>query len=309
VSIKSGQDQTRKKSARFTQDVIFRNQQPLEYIFMSYNKSVSDHYLHGNLLEAIEAALPKLGKTPDTVTIEDLAAVDEFHIGGRKATDNLIDQLNFSEQHHILDVGCGLGGATRYVANKYNNHVTGIDLTPEYIETGKVLCNWVKLDKCITLEQGSALSMPFQDNVFDGGYMLHVGMNIEDKVLLFSEIYRVLKPGSSFGVYDVMRQKEGELIYPVPWATESSNSKLSSPVQYTQALNDAGFEVSKENNRRDFALEFFKQLRKKVEASNVQPPLGLHILMQESTSTKIKNMVDNIAGGYIAPVEIIAHKS
>lgn len=275
---------------------------------MSYDKSVSDHYLHGNLLEAIEAALPKLGKTPETITIEDLAPVDEFHIGGRQATDNLIDQLNFSEQHHVLDVGCGLGGATRFVADKYNNRVTGIDLTSEYIETGNTLCKWVKLDKNINLEHGSALSMPFLDDLFDGGYMLHVGMNIEEKSLLFSEVYRVLKPGAYFGIYDVMRHSDGELNYPVPWATESRTSKLSTPTEYIQDLSDTGFEVIEENNRRDFALEFFQQLREKVEASGGPPPLGLHTLMQESTPTKIKNMIDNITEGYIAPFEIIARK-
>jgi 2-polyprenyl-3-methyl-5-hydroxy-6-metoxy-1,4-benzoquinol methylase len=98
---------------------------------MSNDKVVSEHYSHGNLLNAIQASLAKLGKTVDSVTIEDLAPVDEFHIGGRPATETFIDQLNFSEQDHILDVGCGLGGASRYVANKYNNHVTGIDLTRE----------------------------------------------------------------------------------------------------------------------------------------------------------------------------------
>lgn len=144
---------------------------------MSYDKSVSDHYLHGDLLNAIENALPALGKTTENVAIEDLAPVDEFHIGGRLATDNLIGQLNFSERCHVLDVGCGLGGASRYIASKYKSRVTGIDLTPEYIETGKALCGWLNLDSYVTLEQGSALSMPFQDNVFDGGYMLHVGMN------------------------------------------------------------------------------------------------------------------------------------
>ncbi len=81
---------------------------------MSYDKSVSDHYLHGSLLEAIEAALPALGKTTENVSIEDLAPVDEFHIGEYLATDNLFDQLNFSEQGYILDVGCGLGGAARW---------------------------------------------------------------------------------------------------------------------------------------------------------------------------------------------------
>ncbi|MDO6639913.1 class I SAM-dependent methyltransferase [Shewanella sp. 5_MG-2023] len=275
---------------------------------MSYDKSVSDHYLHGSLLEAIEAALPALGKTTENVTIEDLAPVDEFHIGGRLATDNLFDQLNFSEQGYIVDVGCGLGGAARYLASRYKNRVTGIDLTPEYIETGKALCSWLNLDEYITLEQGSALSMPFQDSSFDGGYMLHVGMNIDDKVSLFAEIFRVLKPGSTFGVYDIMRQNDGELIYPVPWATEGSTSKLSTPAQYKQAISDAGFEISKENNRRDFSLEFFKQQRAKTEANGGPPPLGLHTLMQESTSNKIKNMVDNLANDLIAPVEIIIQK-
>ncbi len=275
---------------------------------MSYDKTVSDHYLHGDLLNAIKSALPSLGKTIENVTIEDLAPVDEFHIGGRLATNNLIEQLNFSEQGHVLDVGCGLGGAARHVATKYKNYVTGIDLANEYIETGNAICSWLKLEDCITLKQGSALSMPFQDNLFDGSYMLHVGMNIEDKASLFSEIFRVLKPGASFGVYDIMLEKDGELIYPVPWATNSRTSKLSSSDQYKQALSDAGFDVSKEKSRRDFSLEFFNQLRAKTEANGGPPPLGLHTLMQESTANKIKNMIGNIANGVIAPVEIVAHK-
>ena len=276
---------------------------------MSYDKSVADHYLHGDLLKAIEAALPTLGKTIRNVTIEDLAPVDEFHVGGRLATDHLFKQLNFSEQGYLLDVGCGLGGAARYVATKYKNRVAGIDLTPEFIETGNALCHWLNLDKFVSLEQGSALSMPFQGKTFDGGYMLHVGMNIDDKASLFAEIFRVLKSGSAFGVYDIMRQTDGELVYPVPWATDSSTSKLATPDQYQQALSDAGFTISKQNNRRDFSLEFFKQQRAKTEAHGGPPPLGLHTLMGETTARKVKNMVENITNDLIAPVEIIVHKS
>lgn len=275
---------------------------------MPYDQSVSNHYSHGDLLNAIESALPALGKTTGNLTIEDLAPIDEFHIGGRSATDNLIGQLNFHEQDHVLDVGCGLGGAARYVATKFKCRVTGIDLTSEYIETGKALCRWLHLDSSVTLEQGSALSMPYQDSMFDGAYMLHVGMNIKDKVSLFSEIYRVLKPGASLGVYDIMREKEGELNYPVPWATKSSTSQLSTPEQYKLALTDAGFEISKQNNRRAFALDFFKELASKTQAHGGPPPLGLHVLMKESTPIKINNMISNIKASYIAPVEIIAHK-
>lgn len=276
---------------------------------MSYEQTVSDHYLHGDLLHSIEAALPKLGKTLESITVEDLGPVDEFHIGGRMATDRLLSQLNFSESDRILDVGCGLGGASRYIASKHDNSVTGIDLAKEYIDTGNVLCTWVGLDNKVSLHQGSALDMPFEDESFEGGLMLHVGMNIEDKVKLFAEIYRVLKPGALFGVYDIMQIKKGELSYPVPWATESSTSKLASPDQYKDAITNAGFTISLEENRRDFALEFFKQMKAKTEAMGGPPPLGLHTLMKESTPIKLKNMVDNIAADLIAPVEIIIQKS
>jgi ubiquinone/menaquinone biosynthesis C-methylase UbiE len=275
---------------------------------MSYDKTVSKHYTHGTLLGAIQASINKLGKTTDSVTIEDLAPVDEFHIGGRLATDHLVDQLGFSEKDHILDVGCGLGGASRFIANKLNNQVTGIDLTREYIDVGKTLCAWVGLDKQVSLHQGSALSMPFKDGAFDGAIMLHVGMNIGDKSALFDEIYRVLEPGASFGIYDIMQINAGKLTYPVPWATDSSTSILDTPDQYKKALDQVGFKAFKENNRRDFALDFFRQLRSKTKSDGGPPPLGLHTLMQKSTSVKVNNMLADIKTGIIAPVEIIAQK-
>ncbi len=276
---------------------------------MSYDKSVSDHYLHGNLLNAIKAALPALGKTTTTVTVNDLAPVDEFHIGGRQATDHLLAQLNFSEHANLLDVGCGLGGAARYVASQFNNSVTGIDLSQEYIDTGNALCRWLNLGSKISLVQGSALDMPFNNNTFDGGYMLHVGMNIEDKATLFVQIHRVLKPGSTFAVYDIMRQQQGELTYPVPWATTSRTSKLATPEQYQQALTQAGFTLLKETNRHHFAVDFFNQLQAKIAADGGPPPLGLHTLMQQSAAQKVKNMVENIGKGFIAPVEMIVKKT
>jgi ubiquinone/menaquinone biosynthesis C-methylase UbiE len=275
---------------------------------MSHEKAVTDNYHHGNLLQAIEDALARLGKTVDTVTIDDLAPVDEFHIGGRLATENLVNQLGVSAESHVLDVGCGLGGASRFVASHHGSRVTGIDLTPEYIETGKVICHWLKLERRVTLQQGSALAMPFADESFDGAYMLHVAMNIEDKARLFTEVARVLKPGSRFGIYDVMRNQPGDLTYPVPWATEGSSSKLATCDQYRQALTAAGFQASEPCDRSEFALAFFKRLQARVEAGRERPALGLHTLMRESTPARVRNMIDNIAKGYIAPVELMGWK-
>ncbi len=275
---------------------------------MGTDSNVSQHYTHGGLTAAIEQGVVALGKTTDSITIDDLGAVDEFHIGGRVASIAFLDQLGLSGDEHVLDVGCGLGGASRFVASRYGTRISGIDLTAEYIETGRDLCAWLGLEHRISLHHGSALEMPFEDRSFDHGYMMHVGMNIADKASLFAEVARVLKAGGNFGVYDVMRIGDGDLAFPVPWATTAETSVVASPSDYKESLIAAGFTVVAERNRHAFALEFFDELRAKVAAAGGPPPLGLHLLMGESAPIKIKNMIDNISAGRLAPVEIIARK-
>ena len=272
-------------------------------------QNVTNHYTHGDLATAIRSGIESLGKKAESITVNDLAPVDEFHIGGRQASEDFLGQLDLSPEKQVLDVVCGLGGAARFVASRYGCRVTGIDLTPEYVETGNVLCGWVGLGNSISLHQGSALAMPFADRAFDRAYMLHVGMNIDDKPKLCSETSRVLRSGSFFGIYDVMRIGEGELTYPVPWATTAASSALATPAEYRAALQAAGFSVIAERNRRDFALAFFDQLRAKTAAAGGPPPLGLHILMGRNTPDKVQNMIQNISNGRIAPVELIARKA
>ena len=275
---------------------------------MTKERSVSEHYTHGRLVAAIREGLAALGKTPDAVTIDDLAPVDEFHIGGRQATEHFIGQLDLAPDDHVLDVGCGIGGASRFVAERYGCRVSGIDLTPEYVETARTLCEWVGLGERVSVQQASALEMPFDDGTFDAAYMLHVGMNIADKTGLFAEVARVLGPGGIFGVYDVMRTGGDDLVYPVPWAETAETSAVASPNDYKAALRAAGFEISAERNRRDFAIAYFERMHKRAAEAGGMPPLGRHILMGESAPLKLANMRGNIGGGGVAPVEIIARR-
>ena len=276
---------------------------------MSDERVISNHYTHGSLLNSIRTGVDRLGKSLDTIRIEDLGPVEEFHIGGREASESFLDQLQLSSEDHVLDVGCGLGGTSRFVAYRYGSRVTGIDLTYEYIETGRIMCSWVGLERNVTLEQGCATALSYLADTFDKAYLIHVGMNISDKQTLASELYRVLKTGGRLGIYDVMRVGEGELIFPVPWANTAETSAVASPDEYKNALEMLGFRIVAERSRRDFALNFFARLQAKNEAANGPPPLGLHILMGETAPLKIKNMIENISTGRIAPVEIIAEKS
>lgn len=275
---------------------------------MSDTTTVSRHYTHGGLLGAILSGLEKLEKGPENVQVTDLAPVDEFHIGGRVATESFLDQIGLRAEDHVLDIGCGLGGASRFAAHRYGCRVTGVDLTQEYVETGTTLCSWVGLAGRVNLEQGNATATPYADGTFDKAFMLHVGMNIADKPILASELHRVIKPGGTLGIYDVMRVGDGELTYPVPWATDDRGSVVGTPAEYEKALKSAGFAITDKRNRRDFALEFFARLQA-VNAHAAGPPaLGLHILMGETAPEKVRNMIENISDNRVAPVELIAKK-
>ena len=210
---------------------------------MPDRRTVATHYTQDTLLDYIEAGMVELGLNRDTVSVEDLGPVDEFHIGGRIATERFLNDVGLVANDHVLDIGCGLGGAGRFAALQYDCNVTGIDLTDEYINAGRKLCEWVGLQNRVCLEQGDAIATPFPSDRFDKAYMLHVGMNVADKVALFSEIRRVLKADGIFGIYDIMRVGPGQLTYPVPWATKADGSALGSPDEYKRALELAGFTI------------------------------------------------------------------
>jgi SAM-dependent methyltransferase len=271
--------------------------------------TIERHYAHGGLSRAIIQGLATLGKTPRSVTVDDLGPVDEFHVGGRQATEELMKQLALAKDLHVLDVGSGLGGAARFVASRYGCRVTGVDLTAEFVETARTLSEWTGLGERLRFHHGSALATPFGDAEFDRAYMLHVGMNVADKPALFAEVARVLKAGGVFAIYDVMKTGEGTLTFPVPWAATPEISAVATPEVYRAALRAGGFEIRAERDRRDFALEFFETLRARMARGGGPPPLGLHLVMGPDAATKIGNMIANIQAGSIAPVELIAQRA
>jgi len=271
-------------------------------------QEVAAHYRLPDLVSVIRTGLAALGKTPENVTPEDLAPVEEFHIGGRPATKEVLDQLHLKTGWHVLDIGSGIGGPARFAAHEYGVRVTGIDLTPDYVETAATLARWVGLADRATFRQGSATALPFTQSSFDAAYMLHVGMNIDDKETLCREAARVLRPGALFAIYDVMRLGEGAITFPVPWAAHEGLSSVATPDVYKEALQLAGFELVAERNRRDFAIAFFDAMRAKIEAAGGPPPLGLHQVMGPDARAKIGNVVAGLKAGTMGPVELIARK-
>lgn len=118
----------------------------------------------------------------------------------------------------------------------------------------------------------------------------------------------MLKPKGVFDTYDVMREGTGDFSFPAPWATTADTSFVVSAESYRRLLQQVGFTVDKERNRREFAIEFFRQMRARAAESGGPPPLGLHILMGVTRSQKVANMIENLERGLLGPTEIICRK-
>ena len=272
---------------------------------MSTEAKVAGHYGRGQLEESILAAVKREGKDPENLAAVDLAAVDEFHVGGLEATQELAKHMELRAGLRVLDVGSGIGGPARYFAAEHGCRVTGIDLTEEFVRMAGGLTRRTKLDGVVDFRQGSALQLPFERHTFDRAYMIHVGMNIADKVGIFQEVRRVLKPAGLFTIFDIMRIGDGPIRYPVPWALSEETSFVVTVKDYRDDLQNAGFRIAQERGRGPFAIEFTERVMARM--AQVGPPaLGLHLLMGEKAPVMAGNMLAMMKEGVLEPVELYA---
>jgi len=270
---------------------------------MSLDQAIARHYEHGSLEQALLAAVTATGKDANgALAHTDLSAFDEFHIGGRHATTELSSQIDLPRGAHVLDVGSGLGGPSRFFAAERGWKIDGIDLTPEYVEVATKLSQKVGLAGSVSYRVANAAKLPFADASFDGAYMLHVGMNIPDKKSVFAEVRRVLKPGGVFAIYDIFRESDGAFLYPVPWATVPETNFIDAFASYKTLLGEAGFKVEKERNRREAALGYFQQVRQL--AAQGAPPR--QVAMGATAPQKAGNLAKLVADGVVAPAEIVS---
>lgn len=270
-------------------------------------RAVARHYGRGDITKPILDGLKSAGVDVDGLSLEDLAPVDEFHIGGRAASEYVLAKLALTPDHHVLDIGCGIGGTARFMAKAYGCRVSGVDLTPDYIETAKRLSELTRLADRVSFEVASALDLPFEDATFDAAITFHVAMNIKDRPALYAEAARVLKPGAQFCIYDVMRGDRGSVRYPAPWAETAETSHLTTPDEMRDLLGEAGFTVDEVEDRSEAGIAFFRQ--RVAAAAEGPPPVGLHLLMGPTAREKFTNMLQSLEAGAVAPVVMIARRA
>ena len=270
-------------------------------------KTIADHWGRGDVYGRIEAALREAGKPLEGLTVEDLAPVDHFHARGVKATVELADRLPIRANDRIADIGCGLGGPARYLAQRFGCEVSGVDITEPFVEAANKLSALVGLEARVKIVHGDGQHLPFADASFDGAITQHVTMNVADRARFFAEAHRVLKPGAFFALTEHGLGPAGEPHYPLPWSADGSGAYLVTPSRTRELLEEAGFIGIIIEDTGDKYVSGYKAVIERTERGEL-PPLGTHLLLGETALEKTRNAARNIEEGRTHPIQVICRK-
>lgn len=149
--------------------------------------------------ERVFGSLRHVGIDPDgPLTVTDLATFDQYHYFGAAAVHEAIEALGLADGQQVLDVGAGLGGPARLMADTAGCSVTAIELQPDLFEISRMLTEKCGLSEKVTHLNGDVLAQDFSGEGFDAAVSWLVFLHIADRATLFSVLHAALRPGGRF---------------------------------------------------------------------------------------------------------------
>ncbi len=143
--------------------------------------------------EAGHKFLARLGKT-------------RLRPGGKKATEWLFKQAEFTPQSRVLEIACNMATTSIDIAKRFNCHIIGIDMDKSALAKAKQNVIKNNVSQLVDIQQADASKLPFADNSFDvviNEAMLTMYAD-KTKARLLNEYFRVLKPGGRLLTHDIM---------------------------------------------------------------------------------------------------------
>lgn len=262
----------------------------------------NQHYAPG--AHAVGAALTARPGDAAPPTRAELAALDQFHTGGLEFTRALAEHATITAADHVLDVGGGLGGPARFLAQEAGCQVTVLELTEAYCRLGEQLTSLAHLTHQVRFQQGDALAMPFADASYDVVWTQHSTMNIPDKARLYSHIHRVLRPGGRLAFQEVVAGSGEPLHLPTMWAHAETMNFVVSPDALRATVTATGLREQAWYDITADTLAWLEARQGVMHApASISPLPGLPLLLGADGSSMLRNHLRNLQEGRIRIIE------
>jgi ubiquinone/menaquinone biosynthesis C-methylase UbiE len=209
------------------------------------NRRLESFYGAITSVDAILRALARDGPAESTVTAADLytRSLDCQNLGGFALLERHVavvaEYQALGQRQRVLDIGCGLGGPGRYLADRFGCAVTGMDVLPMRVQAAATLTQMVGLGDRIVYCQGDATHLPFPAQQFAQAWMLDVSIHIANKAALFGELARVVQGDGLLVLHDQL----GPLPPAMRPATRRAPYIAPALPQLVRSVEGAGFRV------------------------------------------------------------------
>ena len=157
-----------------------------------------------NNVDRIFNELREVGKsTSSTLLVEDLTKFDQLHYHGTDAIDIFIEKLEINEKTKILDIGSGIGGPARYIANQTGAEITAIELQSDQNNLAKDLTKKCGLSNKVNHICGDILDYDFKNQTFDAVVSWLTLYHIVNHEILLKKLFDLLNPNGFFYTEDI----------------------------------------------------------------------------------------------------------
>ena len=259
------------------------------------------------LKERLRQAFTESGINPDQLTPTQMAGLDQLHLGGRGASQRLLEMGELSGVTRMLDVGCGTGGASRLLAQALGCKVVGVDITPAFIDVAQWLSQASGLSLHTHFLCADAAELPLASDTIEALWCQHALLNMPDRDAVLNEWRRVLVPGGRILLHEVVAGANPEpLNLPVPWARQPEHSHLESRQALERRLEHAGFRQCSVIDVTEQALSWRRHHGQREQQATVVKEVelpGARLLFGDDFVSMGRNLQANLANDRVRVIQ------
>ena len=180
------------------------------------------------------ATAKTFARTVPTPRADPFYGLDRRHGPSLRVLERLTAHGDFRKYVFVLDAGGGLGGVARWLTLTYGCRVLVLDVLPGLLATGRRLSRRARLHDRVTAVAGCVTAIPVRDAAFTQIWSVEALQHVDDRRAACRELFRVLRPGSTLALQDVVRRSDAVPTIGGPW-------RHGTDTEYRDALAAAGF--------------------------------------------------------------------